>query len=137
MTGAAEEDLEDPRAEGAAAAYSAKMGGNSKGQRRPHLSRDELRNISNEWGRSSQVRGRSSEPRTCYTGPVWCDFGSGIFQFRTLELRTIDRVLSSSRRSLVRFLEVISTTKFGYTEVRAQRNPGKTSAEFKIRRKFH
>jgi hypothetical protein len=64
--GAAEEELEDSKAKGVAAAYAAKMEGSSKGQGRAHLSRDELRNSSNEWGRSSELRGRSSETRTCY-----------------------------------------------------------------------
>jgi hypothetical protein len=64
--GAAEEELEDSRAESAAAAYTAKMGGSSKGQGRAHLSRDELKNSSNEWERSSELRGRSSKTKTCY-----------------------------------------------------------------------
>jgi hypothetical protein len=64
--GAAEEELEDSKAQGVAAAYAVKMGGSSKGQGQTHLSRDELRNSSNEWKRSSEIRGRSSETRTCY-----------------------------------------------------------------------
>jgi hypothetical protein len=64
--GAAEEELEVSKAQGVAAAYAVKMGGSSKGQGRAHLSRDELKNSSNEWGRSSELRGRSSVTRTCY-----------------------------------------------------------------------
>jgi hypothetical protein len=64
--GAAEEELQDSRAEGAAAAYAVKMGGSSKGQGQAHFGRDELKNSSNDWGRSSELRGRSSETRTCY-----------------------------------------------------------------------
>jgi hypothetical protein len=64
--GAAEEELEDSKAQGVAAAYAAKMGGSSKGQGRAHLSRNELRDSSDKWGKSLEFRGRSSETRTCY-----------------------------------------------------------------------
>jgi hypothetical protein len=58
---AAEEEFEDSKAQGVAAAYAAKMGGSSKGQ-----GRAQLRNRFNEWGRSSEFRGRCSKTRMCY-----------------------------------------------------------------------
>jgi hypothetical protein len=54
--GAAEEELDDSKAQSVAAAYAAKMGGSSKGQGRAHLSKDELKTAQMS-GEEAQISG--------------------------------------------------------------------------------